>query len=42
MTPRAKCSASTKEMLLVSARRRFLEESYENVGLRDIARGGNT
>lgn len=38
MTPRAKCSASTKEMLLVSARRRFLEESYENVGLRDIAR----
>jgi AcrR family transcriptional regulator len=25
-------------MMLASARRRFLEESYENVGLRDIAR----
>ena len=25
-------------MMLVAARRRFLEESYENVGLRDIAR----
>lgn len=30
-------AAATREALLVSARRRFLEESYENVGLRDIA-----
>ncbi len=38
MPPRAKCAASTRDMMLASARRRFLEESYENVGLRDIAR----
>lgn len=38
MSPRARCAASTRETMLCSARRRFLEESYENVGLRDIAR----
>ena len=38
MPPRARCAASTRETMLCSARRRFLEESYENVGLRDIAR----
>ena len=38
MPPRAKCAASTRDTMLASARRRFLEESYENVGLRDIAR----
>jgi AcrR family transcriptional regulator len=38
MICRAKCAASTRDMMLASARRRFLEESYENVGLRDIAR----
>ena len=37
MICRAKCAASTRDMMLASARRRFLEESYENVGLRDIA-----
>lgn len=38
MSPRARCAASTREIMLASARRRFLEESYENVGLREIAR----
>jgi AcrR family transcriptional regulator len=38
MTGRAKNGAATREAMLASARRRFLEESYENVGLRDIAR----
>jgi AcrR family transcriptional regulator len=38
MSPRAKCAASTRDTMLASARRRFLDESYENVGLRDIAR----
>ena len=38
MSLRARCAASTRGMMLASARRRFLEESYENVGLRDIAR----
>lgn len=38
MPPRLRCSASTREMMLAAARRRFLEESYENVGLRDVAR----
>jgi AcrR family transcriptional regulator len=37
MAPRAKNAAATRETMLASARRRFLEESYENVGLRDIA-----
>jgi AcrR family transcriptional regulator len=30
-------AAVTRQAMLVAARRRFLEESYENVGLRDIA-----
>ena len=34
---RTKNAAATRETLLAAARRRFLEESYENVGLRDIA-----
>ncbi len=38
MPARAKCAASTRDTMLASARRRFLGESYENVGLRDIAR----
>jgi AcrR family transcriptional regulator len=38
MTKREKNAAATRETLLLSARRRFLEESYDNVGLRDIAR----
>jgi AcrR family transcriptional regulator len=38
MTTRQKNAAATREALLLSARRRFLEESYDNVGLRDIAR----
>src|SRR5919107_2606356 len=38
MTRRQKNAAATRETLLLSARRRFLEESYDNVGLRDIAR----
>ena len=37
MAPRKKNAAATRETLLLSARRRFLEESYENVGLREIA-----
>ena len=37
MAPRPKNAAATRETMLASARRRFLEESYENVGLRDIA-----
>ena len=35
--PRVKNAAATRETMLASARRRFLAESYENVGLRDIA-----
>lgn len=35
--PRAKNAAATRQAMLVAARRRFLQESYENVGLRDIA-----
>lgn len=31
-------AATTRDKLLESARRRFLEESYDNAGLRDIAR----
>lgn len=34
---RRKCAMTTKGEMLCAARRRFLEESYENVGLRDIA-----
>ena len=37
MPPRVKCAATTREIMLAAARRRFLAESYENVGLRDIA-----
>ena len=35
---RKKCAATTREAMLVAARERFANESYENVGLRDIAR----
>ena len=35
---RRKCAVTTRGEMLGAARRRFLEESYENVGLRDIAR----
>jgi AcrR family transcriptional regulator len=38
MTRRQKNAAATREALLVAARRRFLEESYDNVGLRDVAK----
>jgi AcrR family transcriptional regulator len=34
---RRKSAADTRGQMLRAARRRFLEESYENVGLRDIA-----
>jgi AcrR family transcriptional regulator len=36
--PRPKSAAATRQAMLGAARRRFLQESYENVGLRDIAR----
>jgi len=35
--PRAKNAAATRRAMLRAARMRFLQESYENVGLRDIA-----
>lgn len=35
--PKPKSSAATKQAMLDAARARFLQESYENVGLRDIA-----
>ena len=35
--PRRRCAASTREALLLAARARFLGESYENVGMRNIA-----
>lgn len=35
---RRKCAATTREMILESARARFLAESYDSVGMRDIAR----
>ncbi|PSJ38106.1 TetR/AcrR family transcriptional regulator [Allosphingosinicella deserti] len=38
MPPRVKNAAATREAMLAAARQRFLQESYENVGLRDIAR----
>ena len=34
---RRKCATTTRGEILCAARRRFLEESYENVGLREIA-----
>ena len=34
---RVRNAAATREAILVSARSRFLDESYENVGLREIA-----
>lgn len=36
-TQRVRNAAVTRQAMLVAARRHFLEESYENVGLRDIA-----
>lgn len=36
--PRRKCAMTTRGEMLCAARLRFLRESYENVGLRDIAR----
>ena len=36
--PRARNAAATRDAMLAAARRRFLEDSYETVGLRDIAR----
>lgn len=38
MPPRKRNAAETRETMLACARRRFLAESYDNVGLRDIAR----
>ncbi len=35
---RRKCAATTRETILESARARFLAESYDSVGMRDIAR----
>lgn len=35
---RRKCAVTTRGEMLLAARQRFLQESYENVGLRDIAR----
>jgi AcrR family transcriptional regulator len=35
--PRAKSAATTRQAMLHAAHARFLQESYENVGLRDIA-----
>lgn len=37
MTSRVRNAAATRAAMLGSARQRFLQESYENVGLRDIA-----
>lgn len=37
MSPRKRNAAQTRETMLECARRRFLAESYDNVGLRDIA-----
>lgn len=34
---RRKCATTTRGEILCAARQRFLDESYENVGLRDIA-----
>jgi AcrR family transcriptional regulator len=38
MPRRKKCAATTREAILMAARVRFLAESYDAVGLRDIAR----
>jgi AcrR family transcriptional regulator len=38
MPRRRKCAATTREEILAAARERFLQESYDSVGLRDIAR----
>lgn len=35
--PRTKNAAATREAILTAARGRFLQESYDNVGLREIA-----
>ncbi|QPQ54845.1 TetR/AcrR family transcriptional regulator [Allosphingosinicella flava] len=35
--PRARNAAATREIILAAAWRRFLNESYDNVGLRDVA-----
>jgi len=37
-TPRTRNAAATRQAMLEAARRHFARESYENVGLRDIAR----
>ncbi|MGZ2411667.1 AcrR family transcriptional regulator [Sphingomonas sp. F9_3S_D5_B_2] len=37
MSPRTKNAAATRQDLLASARARFLSQSYDDVGLRDIA-----
>ncbi len=36
--PRTRNAAATREAMLVAARRHFARDSYDNVGLRDIAR----
>lgn len=38
MPKRRKCAATTREAIFEAARARFLSESYETVGMRDIAR----
>jgi len=38
MPRRRKCAATTREMIFEAARARFLSESYDTVGMRDIAR----
>ena len=38
LAPRRRCAVSTREAMLCAARARFVAESYDNVGLRDIAR----
>lgn len=38
LTPGPKSAEATKQAILAAARKRFLEESYESVGLRDISR----
>lgn len=38
LPPRRRCAVSTSEAILAAARARFVVESYDTVGLRDIAR----